>query len=72
MQFPLIKGIATTARPVRRRSADPSGQWLMGENPIYRIHVPPKVPVENYWSFVVYDAETRSLLDNDQPFPSLA
>jgi hypothetical protein len=44
----------------------------MGENPIYRIHVPPKVPVENYWSFVVYDAETRSLLDNDQPFPSLA
>jgi hypothetical protein len=43
----------------------------MGENTC-RIHVPPKVPVENYWSFVVYDVETRSLLDNGQPFPSIA
>jgi hypothetical protein len=26
----------------------------------------------NYWSVVLYDADTRSLLDNGQPFPSIA
>ena len=50
---------------------DPSGGWLMGNN-TYHIHVPANVPVENYWSFVIYDAETRSLLDNGQLFPSVA
>ena len=32
----------------------------------------PKVPAANYWSVVLYDADTRALLDNGQPFPSIA
>jgi hypothetical protein len=34
--------------------------------------VPANVPAANYWSVVLYDADTRSLLDNGQPFPSIA
>lgn len=34
--------------------------------------MPANVPAANYWSFVVYDVDTRSLLDNGQPFPSIA
>jgi len=30
------------------------------------------VSAANYWSVVLYDADTRSLLDNGQPFPSIA
>ena len=28
--------------------------------------LPPDVPVNNYWSFVVYSTQTRSLLETDQ------
>jgi len=38
----------------------------------YRLHVPKDVPAANYWSVVLYDADTRSLLDNGEPFPSIA
>jgi hypothetical protein len=38
----------------------------------YRLHVPANVPAANYWSVVLYDNDTRSLLDNGQPFPSIA
>ena len=50
---------------------DADGDYLTGEQP-YRLHVPAEVPVLNYWSIVLYDADTRSLLDNGQPFPSIA
>ena len=43
----------------------------MGEN-TYHLHYPPNVPVANYWSVVVYDADTRGLLNNGEPFPSIA
>ena len=35
-------------------------------------HVPANVPAANYWSMVLYDADTPSLLDNGQPFPSIS
>ena len=50
---------------------DADGNFLSGEN-TYRLHMPPKVPAANYWSVVLYDADTRALLDNGQPFPSVA
>jgi hypothetical protein len=50
---------------------DADDKFLMGEN-AYRLHMPPNVPAANYWSVVVYDADTRGLLDNGQPFPSVA
>jgi hypothetical protein len=50
---------------------DADGDYLSG-GASYRLHVPANVPAENYWSVVLYDAGTRSLLDNGQPFPSVA
>ncbi len=40
-----------------------------GEN--YRLHLPPNIPAKNFWSIVVYDNQTRSMLQTDQRFPSL-
>jgi hypothetical protein len=50
---------------------DADGDFLSGGQ-AYRVHVPANVPAANYWSMVLYDADTRSLLDNGQPFPSIA
>ena len=50
---------------------DADGDFLMGEN-AYRVHFPPNIPAANYWSIVVYDADTRGLLNNGEPFPSIA
>jgi hypothetical protein len=50
---------------------DADGDYLSGGTS-YRLHVPANVPAANYWSVVLYDADTRSLLDNGQPFPSIA
>ncbi|NIG52985.1 DUF1254 domain-containing protein [Chitinophaga sp. Cy-1792] len=38
----------------------------------YRLHVPAKVPVKDFWSVVLYDVQTRSMLQTDQQFPSLS
>ncbi|KOS57532.1 DUF1214 domain-containing protein, partial [Rhodococcus rhodochrous] len=37
----------------------------------YRLHVPPQVPVNNFWSVLVYDTQTRSMLQTDQQWPSV-
>jgi hypothetical protein len=33
--------------------------------------MPKDVPVKDFWSLVLYDNQTRSMLQTDQPFPSL-
>jgi hypothetical protein len=38
----------------------------------YVLHVPPNVPVKNFWSIVLYDTQTRSMLQTDQQFPSVS
>ncbi|SAL47679.1 putative lipoprotein [Caballeronia sordidicola] len=38
----------------------------------YRLRVPANVPVKDFWSVVLYDTQTRSMLQTDQPFPSLS
>ncbi len=38
----------------------------------YRLHYPPGIPVKNFWSVVVYDAESRSQLRNGERFPSVS
>jgi len=50
---------------------DSDENLFYGQN-TYHLHMPTGIPAANYWSFVVYDAETRTLLDNGQPFPSVA
>jgi hypothetical protein len=32
----------------------------------YRLHLPPKVPINNFWSIIPYDTQTRSVLQTDQ------
>jgi hypothetical protein len=50
---------------------DADGGFLMGEN-TYHLRLPANVPAANYWSVVLYDADTRALLNNGEPFPSIA
>lgn len=38
----------------------------------YVLRVPPQVPAKDFWSVVVYDTQTRSMLQTDQAFPSLS
>jgi hypothetical protein len=49
---------------------DPNGNVLDGGR-TYRLHLPPNVPAKDFWSLVVYDNQTRSMLQTDQQFPSL-
>ncbi len=37
----------------------------------YRLTLPPNPPAKNFWSVDVYDTQTRSLLQTDNPYPSL-
>ena len=37
----------------------------------YRLRLPANFPVRLFWSVTVYDFDTASGLDNDQPFPSI-
>ncbi|EME14483.1 hypothetical protein G419_26359 [Rhodococcus triatomae BKS 15-14] len=38
----------------------------------YRLTLPPNPPAKNFWSVDLYDTQTRSLLQTDNPYPSLA
>jgi len=38
----------------------------------YRLHLPPNVPVNNFWSVIIYDNQTRSMLQTDQHWPAVS
>jgi hypothetical protein len=38
----------------------------------YKLHLPPHIPVKTFWSVIVYDAQTRSMLQTDARFPSVS
>lgn len=44
---------------------DGDGNYFDGSK-TYQVTIPADPPVNNYWSFVVYDTQTRSLLETDQ------
>jgi hypothetical protein len=51
--------------------ADADGRPLDGTKN-YELHLPPNIPVNNFWSVIVYDTQTRSQLQTDQNWPALS
>jgi hypothetical protein len=49
---------------------DADGNYFDGSQ-TYKLRLPPNVPAQNFWSLVLYDNQTRSMLQTDQRFPSL-
>ena len=49
---------------------DATGRDLDGGE-TYRLHLPPNIPAKDFWSILVYDPQTRSMLQTDQQFPSV-
>ena len=49
---------------------DANGAYLNGAK-TYKLTLPPNVPAKDFWSVVLYDVQTRAMLQTDQQFPSL-
>ncbi len=49
---------------------DAKGAYLDGSQ-TYKLHLPPNIPINNFWSVTLYDPDTRSLLQTDQHKPSI-
>jgi hypothetical protein len=49
---------------------DATGERLDGGR-TYTLHVPPNVPVNNFWSIIAYDTQTRSMPQTKQRWPSV-
>ncbi|MFE3290485.1 DUF1254 domain-containing protein [Rhodococcus sp. NPDC059234] len=49
---------------------DSHGRALDGGK-TYRLVLPPNPPAKNFWSVDIYDTQTRSLLQTDNPYPSV-
>ena len=49
---------------------DADGQPFDGAK-TYKLHLPPDVPVVDFWSVTLFDTQTRSMLLTDQPAPAI-
>ena len=49
---------------------DVEGNYFDGSK-TYKVHVPPNVPAKDFWSFTLYDNQTRAMLQTDYRFPGI-
>ncbi len=49
---------------------DSNGDYLDGTK-TYKLTLPPNIPAKDFWSVVLYDPQTRSMLQTDERFPSI-
>jgi len=49
---------------------DADGNPLDGSK-TYKLHLPAPVPAKDFWSFTLYDNQTRAMLQTDQQFPGI-
>ncbi|MEM1360634.1 MAG: DUF1254 domain-containing protein [Pseudomonadota bacterium] len=49
---------------------DAAGEPFDGSE-VYKVTLPPNPPAADFWAFTLYDAQTRSMLQTDQPLPSI-
>jgi hypothetical protein len=57
----MVKPIVGAGSQYMSVAKDKSGAWLDGGYS-YRLHVPPNVPVQDFWAVTVYDNMTRSMI----------
>ncbi len=38
----------------------------------YKLHLPPNIPVKEFWSVILYSNQTRSMLQTDQQWPAVS
>lgn len=50
---------------------DATGEYLDGSK-TYQLTLPANVPAKDFWSILLYDSQTRSMLQTDQQFPSIS
>ena len=48
-----------------------AGGAILNGGKTYKVHLPPNVPAKDFWSFTLYDNQTRAMLQTDQQFPGL-
>jgi len=52
-------------------ASDANGNTLDGGK-AYKLHLPGPIPVKAFWSVILYDTQTRSMLQTDQQYPSVS
>lgn len=50
--------------------SDKDGNTFDG-NKTYKVNIPANAPMKDFWSFTIYDNQTRSMLQTDNPFPGI-
>ena len=65
----MVKEMIGVGSQYALNALDTEGAYLDGSQN-YKLNIPKDVPAKDFWSIVVYDPQTRSELQTEQPFPS--